>query len=226
MTKLNQKKKTRCWGIVVFSAISVNRLFFLELKALQKVRDSYGLPNVHLMIPFVRTVGEVVQVRALIGQTGLLKDRNFQLWMMVEVPSNVLLLEQSLAQGIHGVSIGSNDLTQLILGVDRDNARLASDFDERNPAVIQAMEYIVRTCRKYHVAVSICGQAASVYPEVTEALIEAGITSVSVNPDVATATRVLVASIERRLLLDQLTRSATATPPALVGRARFASVTN
>ena len=183
-------------------------LFFLELQALKTVRESYGLTNIHLMIPFVRTVDELAQVRALIEQTGLLKDRTFQLWMMVEVPSNVLLLDQFLAYGIHGVSIGSNDLTQLILGVDRDNARLASAFDERNPAVMQAMEYVVRTCRKYHVAVSICGQAASVYPEVTEALIEAGITSVSVNADVAQATRVLVASIERRLLLDQLTRSA------------------
>jgi pyruvate,water dikinase len=183
-------------------------LFLLEIQALQAVRESYGLSNIHLMIPFVRTVEEFIQVRGLIEQAGLLKDRSFQLWMMVEVPSNVLLLDQFLAHGVHGVSIGSNDLTQLILGVDRDNARLASAFDERNPAVMQAMEYVVKTCKKYHVAVSICGQAASVYPEVTEALIEAGITSVSVNPDVAEATRVLIASIERRLILDQLTRSA------------------
>lgn len=183
-------------------------VFQLELGALRQVRDSYNLTNVQLMLPFVRTVEELASVRELVGQSGLLDDRGFQLWMMVEVPSNVLLLEEFLAQGVHGVSIGSNDLTQLILGIDRDNARLASAFDERNPAVMQAMEYVVKTCRKYHVAVSICGQAASVYPEITEALIEAGVTSVSVNADVAVATRQLIASIERRLLLDQLTRSA------------------
>lgn len=180
-------------------------LFQMELQALKTVRESYGLRHVSLMIPFVRTVEELVQVRQLIEPTGMLKDPDFKLWMMAEIPSNVLMLEDFIAAGIDGVSIGSNDLTQLILGVDRDNARLAGAFDERHPAVMGAMRHIVELARKHHISVSICGQAASTYPEVSQELIQAGITSLSVTPDSAVATRRLVASIERRLLLDNLT---------------------
>lgn len=183
-------------------------LFQLELSALKTVRDSYDLRNVWLMLPFVRTVGELAAIREMVEASGLTQHHDFKLWMMVEVPSNVLLLDAFLDVGIDGVSIGSNDLTQLILGVDRDNARLASSFDERDPAVIGTMTHVVEVCRRRNIPVSICGQAASVYPEVVESLIGAGITSLSVNADVALTTRRLVASIERRLLLDRLTRTA------------------
>lgn len=183
-------------------------LFGLELQALKTVRESYDLKNVWLMIPFVRTVEELAAVRQLVEEAGLLADHDFKLWMMVEVPSNVLMLDAFLDVGIDGVSIGSNDLTQLLLGVDRDNAKLAATFDERHPAVIGAMTHVIQVCRRRHVSVSICGQAPSVYPEVTEALVRAGVTSVSVNPDAAISVRKLVASIERRILLDALTRTA------------------
>lgn len=181
-------------------------IFNLELQTIKMVRDSYDLPNVHLMIPFVRTVSELKEVRRMVEQFGLFKDPDFKFWMMVEVPSNIIQLEEFLDVGVDGVSIGSNDLTQLILGIDRDNAKLAETFDERHPAVMAAMEHVITTCRRRHVTVSICGQAPSVYPEVTEALVRAGTTSVSINPDAAIATRRLVASIERRIVLDGLTR--------------------
>lgn len=181
-------------------------LFDLELKALKTVRESYALANVSLMIPFVRTVDELKEIRRIVEAAGFFRDPDFKFWMMVEVPSNVIQLDAFLDVGVDGVSIGSNDLTQLILGIDRDNAKLATSFDERHPAVLAAMEHVVATCRRRRVAVSICGQAPSVYPEVTEALVRAGITSVSVNPDAVVNTRRLVASIERRILLDGLSR--------------------
>ncbi len=182
-------------------------IFQLELVALKTVRDSYDLRNVWLMLPFIRTVEECKAVRAMVETAGLLRESDFKLWMMAEVPSNVLLLDAFLDVGIDGVSIGSNDLTQLLLGIDRDNARLVSQFDERDPAVIGAMTHVVQVCRRRNIPVSICGEA-STYPEVAESLIVAGITSLSVSPDAAIATRQLAASIERRLLLDRLTKTA------------------
>jgi pyruvate,water dikinase len=120
---------------------------------------------------------------------------------MCEVPSTVFLIEEYCKLGIDGVSIGSNDLTQLTLGIDRDNPKIADEFDERDPAVMGAMRHVIEVCRKYSVTSSICGQAPSVYPEVTEALVEAGITSISVNPDAVISTRKLIASVEKRILL-------------------------
>ncbi|MBI4175317.1 phosphoenolpyruvate synthase [Candidatus Berkelbacteria bacterium] len=190
-------------------------LFRLELAAVKAVRDSYELRNVSLMIPFVRTLDEWHGVRQLVEESGLVADHDFKLHMMVEVPAVVLLLEQFLAAGVAGISIGSNDLTQSLLAADRDNARLAATFDERHPAVLAAMRHVVTVARRHHLPVSICGQAAAVYPEVLEELIEAGITSVSVSPDQAVQTRRLVASIERRLLLDALTQTAHGAPHPL-----------
>jgi len=115
------------------------------------------------------------------------------------VPSNVLLLDRFLDAGVDGVSIGSNDLTQLILGVDRDSERLAETFDERDPAVLQAIEHVIRTCSRRDVSVSICGQAPSVYPELTRQLVEWGITSVSVTPDMIEESRLILQEAERSL---------------------------
>jgi pyruvate,water dikinase len=119
--------------------------------------------------------------------------------MMVEVPSNIILLEKFLALGIDGVSIGSNDLTQLTLGVDRDNERLAVLFDERDESVMLSLEKVVKVCKSLGITCSICGQAPSVYPELTEKLVEWGITSVSVSPDMIDQTREIIASVEARL---------------------------
>jgi pyruvate,water dikinase len=119
--------------------------------------------------------------------------------MMVEVPSNVILLDKFLAVGIDGISIGSNDLTQLVLGVDRDNAKLAKLFDERDEAVMIFLERAVKVARSMGVTCSICGQAPSVYPELTEKLVEWGITSVSVSQDMIDTTREIIAKAEKRL---------------------------
>jgi pyruvate,water dikinase len=118
---------------------------------------------------------------------------------MVEVPSNVILLEKFLACGVDGVSIGSNDLTQLTLGIDRDSSKLAATFDERNEAVLMSIEKVVKGCKAAGVTCSICGQAPSVYPEITEKLVEWGITSVSVSPDMIDITRDIIAKAEAKL---------------------------
>ncbi len=172
-------------------------IFQLEIKAIKQVRDSYD--NLWVMIPFVRLPDEIAQIREVFEVEGLLGSPNFKLWMMVEVPSNVFLIDEFLATGIDGVSIGSNDLTQLILGIDRDSSRLAHMFDERNQAVMQAMEKVITTCTNKGVTSSICGQAPSFYPELTERLVKWGITSVSVSPDMIDKTREIIAAIEAKL---------------------------
>ena len=169
----------------------------LEIEAVKKARESY--PNLYVMIPFVRTVNEMIETKRLLEAEGLRQSPDFKLWMMAEVPSNVFLIEEFIATGIDGVSIGSNDLTQLILGIDRDNQKLAEKFDERNEAVTRALERIIKACASKGVTVSICGQAPSVYPELTEKLVRWGITSVSVSPDMIDTTRQLIADVEARL---------------------------
>ncbi len=171
--------------------------FKLELAAIKKVREKYK--NLWVMIPFVRTVDELAQTVKIMEAEGLKRSEDFKLWMMVEVPSNVILLEKFLAVGIDGVSIGSNDLTQLTLGIDRDSSKLAETFDERNEAVLISIEKVVKTCKAMGVTCSICGQAPSVYPELTEKLVEWGITSVSVSPDMIDVTREIIAKAEARL---------------------------
>lgn len=171
--------------------------FKLELEAIKRVRKEYN--NLWMMIPFVRTVAGLKQVLAIIDAEGLKRADDFKIWMMVEVPSNIILLEKFIAAGIDGISIGSNDLTQLILGIDRDNENLARIFDERDEAVMASLEKAVTTARKMGITSSICGQAPSVYPEVTEKLVGWGITSVSVSPDMIDQTREIIAAAEKRL---------------------------
>jgi len=171
--------------------------FKLELAAIKKVREKYD--NLWVMIPFVRTVSELAGTVKIMEGEGLKRSDTFKLWMMCEVPSNVILLEKFLAVGIDGVSIGSNDLTQLTLGIDRDSSKLAATFDERNEAVMLSIEKVVRTCKSLGVTCSICGQAPSVYPEITEKLVEWGVTSVSVSPDMIDTTRDIIAAAEKKL---------------------------
>jgi pyruvate,water dikinase len=171
--------------------------FKLELAAIKQVREKYD--NLWVMLPFVRTPAELAKTVKIIADEGLTRSSTFKLWMMVEVPSNVILLEKFLAVGIDGISIGSNDLTQLILGVDRDNAKLSSVFDERDEAVLWGLERAVKTAKAMGVTASICGQAPSVYPEITQKLVEWGITSVSVSPDMIDKTRDIISSVEERL---------------------------
>jgi len=151
------------------------------------------------MIPFVRTIDELTRTLKIMDDENLKRSEDFKIWMMVEVPSNIFLLEKFLAVGIDGISIGSNDLTQLILGIDRDSAKLAETFDERNEAVLIALERAIKVSKSLGVTSSICGQAPSVYPELTEKLVEWGITSVSVSPDMIDTTREIIAKAEERL---------------------------
>ena len=180
--------------------INDESVFALELEAIKTVRNKMGYKNLHLMVPFVRTVDELIKVKRIISAAGLIRSNNFKLWMMVEIPSNVILLEDFINVGIDGVSIGSNDLTMLILGTDRDNETVAPEFDERNPAVTWALEKVVKTAAKNHITCSLCGQAASLYPDLVEKLVGWGITSVSVSPDAVDKTKRVVAEIEKRIL--------------------------
>jgi len=147
-------------------------VFKMELAAIKKVRNTWGLKNVWVMLPFVRKVAEVEDIKKVMEEEGLRRSADFKLWIMIEVPSTVLLIEDFCKVGIDGISIGSNDLTQLILGIDRDSELLAPEFDERDPSVMQAMFHVIEVCRRYGVTTSICGQAPSVYPEITEALVQ------------------------------------------------------
>ena len=180
--------------------------FKLEIAAVKKVRNEMGLKNLWCMIPFNRTVEEFVKIRELMRQEGLKQDEDFKLWIMAEIPSNILLADEFCKAGVDGFSIGSNDLTMLILGADRDNEALAPLFDERNLAVKRAIKDLIETAHQYGRTVSICGQAPSVYPEFTKFLVESGIDSISVNPDVVYQTKRLVAQVEQRILLEGITR--------------------
>jgi pyruvate, water dikinase len=173
-------------------------VFNLELEAIKRVRNKHGYKNLWLMIPFVSTVTEMEEVKKLVAAAGLYRTETFKLFMMCEIPANVILLEDFINVGLDGISIGSNDLTMLILGIDRDNQDVAANFDERNPAVMWALERVIKTCLKHKIMCGICGQAPSEYPELVEKLVSWGITSISVNPDAIARTRDIVYHIEKK----------------------------
>lgn len=178
--------------------------FKLELRAIKKVREEMGLKNLWVMLPFVRRIGELRAIKEMLKEVGIHRTRDFKLWIMCEVPSTVIQIDEFCEEGIDGVSIGSNDLTQLTLGIDRDNETLAKGFDERNTAVLRSIRHVIKVCKKYGVTVSLCGQAPSVYPDFAEKLVEFGITSMSVNPDVVDRTRHIVAGAEKKVMLKRL----------------------
>ncbi|KYH37695.1 MAG: phosphoenolpyruvate synthase [Candidatus Bathyarchaeota archaeon B24] len=189
-----------------FRYIKEPDIFRLECRAIRKVREEYGLKNVWVMVPFVRRVEEFKHCLKIMEEEGLRKGPDFKVWIMVEVPSTVLLIDKFIEAGIDGVSFGTNDLTMLILGIDRDDASVQEIYDERNLAVLRALSHVIRICREHGVTTSICGQAPSNYPEIVEFLVKEGVTSLSVNPDKVMETRMLVASIERKVLLERLAR--------------------
>ena len=178
--------------------------FRLELKAVRKVREEYGLKNLNCMIPFCRTVDEAEKVTAIMREEGLERGPDFKLLLMAEIPANILLADR-FNKFVDGYSIGSNDLTMLILGCDRNNDTVASLFDERNLAIKRAIRHLIKVAHRDGKTVSICGQAPSVYPDFTEFLVKSGIDYVSVNPDMVKSTRLNVARIEQRLILDAAT---------------------
>ena len=178
--------------------------FRLELKAVRKVREEYGLKNLNCMIPFCRTVDEAEKVPAIMRDVGLERGPDFKRLLMAEIPANILLADR-FNKFVDGYSIGSNDLTMLILGCDRNNDTVASLFDERNLAIKRAIRHLIKVAHRDGKTVSICGQAPSVYPDFTEFLVKSGIDYVSVNPDMVKSTRLNVARIEQRLMLDAAT---------------------
>ena len=182
--------------------------FKLELVAVKKVREEMGLKNIWVMLPFVRTVDELRRITAMMNEVGLEKGRDFKLYLMAEVPCNIFMADE-FADHCDGFSIGSNDLTQLIMGADRDSDILGKMgyFDERNEAIKRAIEHLIVTAHKKGKVVSICGQAPSVYPEFAEFLVRSGIDSISLNPDTVISTIGLIASVEQKIMLESLTRN-------------------
>lgn len=176
------------------------RVFKLELAAIKKVREKMGLTNLRMMLPFVRTVRELEEVKKLITASGLKRSHTFKLFMMVEIPANVILIDDFIDAGLDGVSIGSNDLTMLTLGVDRDNQEVAVEFDEQNKAVLWSIERVIKAAGKHNIEVGICGQAPSEYPELVEKLVSWGINSISVSPDAIDKTRLTISNAEKKLL--------------------------
>ena len=172
----------------------------LELRAVRRVREEFGLKNLKLMVPFCRTPDEGRKVIEVLGEGGLAQGRDgLEVYVMAELPSNVFLADQ-YADIFDGFSIGSNDLTQLVLGVDRDSALVAPLFNERNAAVLQACARIIDAARRKGRKVGICGQAPSDFPEFAAFLVEQGIDSISLIPDslLRTSERVLQAEQQPR----------------------------
>ncbi len=173
--------------------------FGLECKALKKVRDEMGLVNVKVMVPFCRTPEEGKKVIAVMEKYGLKQGENgLEIYVMCEIPSNVVLADQ-FSRIFDGFSIGSNDLTQLTLGLDRDSELVAHIYDERNEAVKRLVKEVIQTAKKYGKKIGICGQAPSDFPDFAEFLVECGIDSMSLTPDTVARTRLLVAQKEKEL---------------------------
>jgi len=175
------------------------KAFALECRAFLKVRNEFGLTNVKVMVPFCRTVEEGNNVITEMRKNGLKRGENgLEVYVMCEIPSNVILADQ-FSEVYDGFSIGSNDLTQLTLGLDRDSNLVAHLFDERNDAVKRMVAQVIKIARKNRRKIGICGQAPSDFPEFAEFLVECGIDSMSLNPDTVLKTRFLVAKKEKAL---------------------------
>ena len=180
-------------------------IFRLELRAIRRARETMGHANIHVMIPFVRTLHVFKKTVNIMAEEGLdhKADPDFQLWITVEVPSACFMIEEFCKEGIDGVSFGTNDLTMLVLGVDRNDASVQDLYDERNLAVLRAIAYAMVVCRKYGVTASICGQAPSMYPDYLEFMIRCGCTSISVNPDSVVSARQNVARVEQKIQMEK-----------------------
>ena len=188
-----------------FSYLLNSELFEMELIALSKVQLA-GYHNIRLILPFVRTVEEFSFCRRKVEQAGLTDIKEFELWIMAEVPSVLFLLPEYVKAGVQGISIGTNDLTQLLLGVDRDRALLAKNFDERHPVVMSAISRLIEMAASAGIPCSICGQAPALYPEIIEKLVQWGITSISVEPEALQRTYQAIYRAEQRLLLEAARR--------------------
>jgi len=173
--------------------------FGMECMAIKKAREEMGLQNVVVMIPFCRTVGELQKVQEVMKEYGLVRgEKGLELFLMAEIPSNVLMADE-FAKHIDGFSIGSNDLTQLTLGLDRDSSLVAHLYDERNTAVKRMITMLIESAKKNKVKVGICGQGPSDFPDFTQFLVELGIDSISVTPDSVFKTIKAIHQVEKAL---------------------------
>ena len=184
----------------VFSYMQYPAIFELELQALAIVQAS-GYRNINLLLPFVRTVEEFIFCRHKVAESGLMKNHQFQLWIMAEVPSILFLLPEYIQAGVMGIAIGTNDLSQLLLGVDREQGKYATIFDESHPVVMKAISQLIQMSQAGGISCSICGQAPVLYPEIIDKLIAWGITSISVEPEAVEKTYQAIARAEQRLIL-------------------------
>ncbi|AFZ34710.1 phosphoenolpyruvate synthase [Stanieria cyanosphaera PCC 7437] len=199
-------KKTEINPIVgkrgTYNYLSDSSLFKLELSALAQLY-SEGYTNCHLILPFVRSIAEVTYCRRLIDEVGLTRQPNFQLWMMAEIPSVMFLIEEYVQAGIQGIAIGTNDLTQLLLGIDREQADFAaSGLTANHPAVLKAIAQIIKAAQQAGIPCSICGQAPVQYPQLIDQLVRWGITTISVEPEAVIPTYKAIARAEHRLCLE------------------------
>jgi pyruvate,water dikinase len=181
-------------------------VFALELQAILNIWNK-GYRNLHITIPFIRAPWELIKIKNIMNEYGMFQLPGFKLLITVEVPAAAFQLEEFISIGIDGVSIDTNNLTMMLMGVDRDNQEVSHIYDERTPAVLGVLDKIVKTCAKAGISCSMCGQAASNYPDLVEQLVKAGITSVSVNPDSIERTRELVYNVEKKVFSEHLHRS-------------------
>lgn len=188
-----------------FSYLLNSEVFDLELTVLKQVQQA-GYHNICLILPFVRTVEEFSFCRRKIERARLTDIKEFKIWIMAEVPSVLFLLPEYVEAGVQGISIGTNDLTQLLLGVDRDQAVLAKSFDERHPVVMKAISQLIEISKTEGIPCSICGQAPALYPEMIEKLVQWGITSISVEPEALKRTYQAIFRAEQSLLLEAARR--------------------
>jgi len=181
------------------------KAFRLECKAIKKCREEWGLKNVWVMLPVVRTVWEAKRCLEIMREEGLERSRDFKVWFMAETPS-IAILADEFSKLCDGFSIGSNDMTQGILMIDRDSERLGQMgyFDERDPAVKRIIAHLIKVAHENGCTVSICGEGPSNLPDFAEFLVRAGIDSISVNADAVISTKKHVASIEQKMILEKL----------------------
>jgi pyruvate,water dikinase len=181
------------------------KAFRLECKAIRKCREEWGLKNVWVMLPVIRTLWEAKKCLEIMKEEGLERGKDFQVWFMAETPA-ICIMADEFSKLCDGFSIGSNDLTQGILMLDRDSERLGlmGYFDERDPSILRMIAHLIRVAHQNGVTVSICGEGPSNLPDFAEFLVRNGIDSISVNNDVVVRTRQWVASLEQKMLLERL----------------------
>jgi pyruvate,water dikinase len=183
--------------------------FKLECRAIKKCRTEWGLKNVYVMLPMVRTLWEAKQVLEIMKEEGLERSKDFKIWFMAETPA-IAIMADEFSKLVDGFSIGSNDMTQGVLMIDRDSERLGQMgyFDERDPAVKRIIAHLIRVAHENGCTVSICGEGPSNLPDFAEFLVRAGIDSISVNNDAVVQTRKNVAQVEQKIILERLAEQA------------------